>query len=96
MEGAEPGTAYVGLGGLESLYGGEARLLPTLLNVVSQDPESDLGLMQVGPTTASGGKRNGHRLGGTSSARKRRSMSPARQPTSQDRSGRGGHDMKHR
>ncbi len=36
VEGAEPGTAYMGLDGLESLYGGGARLLPTLLNAVSK------------------------------------------------------------
>ena len=36
VEGAELGTAYVGLDGLEALYGGEARLVTTLLNAVSQ------------------------------------------------------------
>ena len=33
MEAAELGTAYVGLDGLEAMYGGEARLVNTLLNV---------------------------------------------------------------
>ena len=37
VEGAELGTAYVLLDGLEALYGGEARLVTTLLNAVSQD-----------------------------------------------------------
>ena len=34
VEAAELGTAYVGLDGLEAMYGGEARLVNTLLNVV--------------------------------------------------------------
>ncbi len=34
---AQQGTAYVGLDGLEALYGGEARLVTTLLNAVPQD-----------------------------------------------------------
>ncbi len=37
MEGGDLGTAYVGLDGLEALYGGEARLVTTLLNAVPQD-----------------------------------------------------------
>lgn len=37
MEEAELGTAYVGLDGLEALYGDEARLVNTLLNAVPQD-----------------------------------------------------------
>ena len=32
VEAAELGTAYVGLDGLEAMYGGEARLVNTLLN----------------------------------------------------------------
>lgn len=45
VEGAEPGTAYAALDGLESLYGGEARLLTTLLNAVPQDlaPRAGVG-----------------------------------------------------
>ena len=37
VEGSELGTAYVRLDGLERLYGGEARLVNTLLNAVPQD-----------------------------------------------------------
>ena len=36
-EGAELGAAYVGLDGLEAMYGGEARLVAALLNAVPQD-----------------------------------------------------------
>ena len=36
VEGTELGTAYVGLDGLEALYGGEARLVTTLLNAAPQ------------------------------------------------------------
>ena len=36
VEGLEPGTAYVSLDGLADLYGGEARLVSTLLNSVPQ------------------------------------------------------------
>ena len=36
VEGIEPGTAYVSLDGLADLYGGEARLVSTLLNSVPQ------------------------------------------------------------
>ena len=45
VEGAELGTAYVGLDGLEALYGGEARLVTALLNAVSQDlaPRAGVG-----------------------------------------------------
>ncbi|MCE2423408.1 MAG: hypothetical protein J4G03_08925 [Gemmatimonadetes bacterium] len=45
VEGAELGTAYVGLNGLEALYGGEARLVNTLLNAVPQDlaPRAGVG-----------------------------------------------------
>ena len=44
VEGAELGTAYVGLDGLEALYGGEARLVTTLLNAVSQDLAPRVGV----------------------------------------------------
>lgn len=46
VDGAELGTAYVGLDGLESLYGDEARLLTTLLNAVPQDlsPRAGVGV----------------------------------------------------
>ena len=44
VEAAELGTAYVGLGGLEGMYGGEARLARALLNAVSPDLEPRVGL----------------------------------------------------
>ena len=44
VEGAELGTAYVRLDGLETLYGGEARLVTTLLNAVSQDLAPRVGV----------------------------------------------------
>ena len=44
VEGAELGTAYVRLDGLEALYGGEARLVTTLLNAVSQDLAPRVGV----------------------------------------------------
>ena len=44
VEAAELGTAYVGLGGLEGMYGGEARLARALLNAVSPDLEPQVGL----------------------------------------------------
>ena len=44
VEGAELGTAYAGLDGLEDLYGGEARLVTTLLNTVSQDLAPRVGV----------------------------------------------------
>lgn len=45
VEEAEVGTAYVGLDGLEALYGGEARMVNTLLNAVPQDlgPRAGVG-----------------------------------------------------
>ena len=45
VEDAELGTAYVGLDGLEAMYGGEARLVTTLLNAVSQSlaPRAGVG-----------------------------------------------------
>ena len=44
VEGAELGTAYVGLDGLEALYGGEARLVTALLNTVPQDLAPRVGV----------------------------------------------------
>ena len=44
VETAEFGTAYVGLSGLEGMYGGEARLARALLNAVSPDMEPRVGL----------------------------------------------------
>ena len=44
VEAAELGTAYVGLSGLEGMYGGEARLARALLNAVSPDLEPRVGL----------------------------------------------------
>ena len=44
VEGAELGTAYVRLDGLESLYGDEARLATTLLNALSQDLAPRVGV----------------------------------------------------
>ena len=44
VEGAELGTAYARLDGLEDLYGGEARLVTTLLNAVSQDLAPRVGV----------------------------------------------------
>ena len=41
---AQQGTAYVGLDGLEALYGGEARLVTTLLNGVPQDLAPRVGV----------------------------------------------------
>ena len=45
VEEAELGTAYVSLDGLEAMYGGEARLVTTLLNAVSQNlaPRAGVG-----------------------------------------------------
>ena len=49
VEGAELGVAYVGLDGLESMYGGEARLVTALLNAVPHDltPRGGHGRGQV-------------------------------------------------
>ena len=44
VEGAELGTAYVGLDGLEAMYGGEARLVTALLNAVPQELAPRLGV----------------------------------------------------
>ena len=41
VEGAELGTAYIRMDGLEHLYGGEARLVNALLNAVTQDLVSE-------------------------------------------------------
>ena len=45
VEGAELGTVYVGLDGLEELYGGETRLVTALLNAVPQEltPRAGVG-----------------------------------------------------
>ena len=45
VEGAELGIAYVGLDGLEELYGGETRLVTALLNAVPQEltPRAGVG-----------------------------------------------------
>ena len=43
VEGSELGTAYVGLDGLEGLYGGEARLVNTLKDSVPQDLKPRVG-----------------------------------------------------
>ena len=47
VERAELGTAYVGLDGLETLYGGEARLVTALLNAVSQDLAPRAGVAEA-------------------------------------------------
>ena len=47
VEMAELGTAYVGLDGLEALYGGEARLVTALLNAVSQDLAPRVGVAEA-------------------------------------------------
>ena len=49
VEAAELGTAYVGIDGLEGMYGGEARLARALLNAVPPDlqPASGAGPRQV-------------------------------------------------
>ena len=47
VERAELGTAYVGLDGLEVLYGGEARLVTALLNAVSQDLAPRVGVAEA-------------------------------------------------
>ncbi len=44
VEAAELGTAYVGLGGLKGMYGGEARLAHALLNAVPLDLQPGVGL----------------------------------------------------
>ncbi len=44
VETAELGIAYVGLGGLKDMYGGEARLARALLNAVSPDLQPSVGL----------------------------------------------------
>ena len=47
VEGAELGTAYVRLDGLERLYGGEARLVNALLNAVPQDLAPRAGVAEA-------------------------------------------------
>ena len=44
VEGAELGVAYVGLDGLDAMYGGEARLVTALLNAVPQDLAPRVGV----------------------------------------------------
>ena len=44
VEEAELGVAYVGLDGLEAMYGGEARLATAMLNAVPQDLTPRLGV----------------------------------------------------
>ena len=46
VEGADLGTAYVRLDGLEHLYGGEARLVNALLNAVPQDLNPRAGVAE--------------------------------------------------
>ena len=47
VEGAELGTAYIRLDGLERLYGGEARLVNALLNAVPQDLAPRAGVAEA-------------------------------------------------
>ena len=44
VEAAELGTAYVGIGGLEGMYGGEARIARALVNAVPLDLQPRVGL----------------------------------------------------
>ena len=46
VEGSDMGTAYVGLEGLEELYGGEARLVRALLDSVPRDLAPRVGIAQ--------------------------------------------------
>ena len=47
VERGELGTAYVGLDGLEAMYGGEARLVTALLNAVPQDLVPRVGVAEA-------------------------------------------------
>ena len=47
VEGAELGTAYVRMDGLEQMYGGEARLVNALLNAVPQDLAPRAGVAET-------------------------------------------------
>ena len=47
VEGAELGTAYIRLDGLERMYGGEARLVNALLNAVPQDLAPRVGVAET-------------------------------------------------
>ena len=47
VEGADLGTAYVRLDGLEHLYGGEARLVNALLNAVPEDLAPRVGVAEA-------------------------------------------------
>ena len=46
VEKSELGTAYVGLDGLDAMYGGEARLVTALVNAVSQDLAPRVGVAE--------------------------------------------------
>ncbi len=62
VERAELGCAYVGLKGLEAMYGGEARLIATLLQAVPQEFNPRIGVAggkfpaYVAAVTSSGGR----------------------------------------
>jgi len=62
VEKAELGCAYVGLDGLEAMYGGEARLIASLLQAVPQDFNPRVGVAggkfpaYVAAVTSSGGR----------------------------------------
>ena len=47
VEGSELGTAYIRVDGLEHLYGGDARLVNTLLNAVPQDLAPRAGVAEA-------------------------------------------------
>ena len=47
VEGAELGTAYIRLDGLERMYGGEARMVNALLNAVPQDLAPRVGVAEA-------------------------------------------------
>ena len=47
VEGAELGTAYIRLDGLERIYGGEARMVNALLNAVPQDLAPRVGVAEA-------------------------------------------------
>ena len=44
VEGSDLGVAYVGLDGLQDMYGGEARLVNSLLNAAPQDLAPRVGV----------------------------------------------------
>ena len=47
VEGSELGTVYIRVDGLEHLYGGDARLVNTLLNAVPQDLAPRVGVAEA-------------------------------------------------